>query len=134
MINIASCLSFQMIGYEGFKCFMDLYLDMDISESLCTHLFASFIKRRPSHTTVVKNNKEHFDLKGKYSTVFQIFNIHTVIRPTIIFLISIILCDTYDIKIRTVHLYLVFYIFNKNVYIYYYKFFSITISSLFFKY
>lgn len=45
---------------------MDLYLDMAINDTLCMHLFASFIKRRPSHVMVVKNHKEHFDLKGNF--------------------------------------------------------------------
>lgn len=35
------------IDYEGFKKFLDTYLEIDTSEELCTHLFLSFVKRPP---------------------------------------------------------------------------------------
>ncbi|XP_070536475.1 diacylglycerol kinase beta-like isoform X4 [Ptychodera flava] len=44
----------QPIDYEGFKLFMQTYLDVDIMpEDLCRHLFLSFVKKTPDET--VKN-------------------------------------------------------------------------------
>jgi len=39
----------QPIDYEGFRRFMDFYLDSaDMPDDLCRHLFLSFLKRPPS--------------------------------------------------------------------------------------
>ena len=43
MINISVC--FQPIDYEGFKLFMDIYVEAEIPDELCKHLFLSFNKR-----------------------------------------------------------------------------------------
>ncbi|XP_022104282.1 diacylglycerol kinase beta-like isoform X2 [Acanthaster planci] len=37
----------QPINYEGFKLFMETYLDVDMPEDLCRHLFLSFVKKTP---------------------------------------------------------------------------------------
>ena len=57
-INIKSVLStlniflfLQAIDYEGFKLFMEVYLEVDTPEDLCKHLFLSFVKKQePSQT------------------------------------------------------------------------------------
>ena len=36
---------FQDIDYEGFRLFMDTFLEVDTPEELCRHLFLSFVKR-----------------------------------------------------------------------------------------
>ena len=36
---------FQPIDYEGFKLFMDIYVEAEIPDELCKHLFLSFNKR-----------------------------------------------------------------------------------------
>ncbi|KZS03927.1 putative Diacylglycerol kinase 1 [Daphnia magna] len=38
------------IDYEGFKLFMDTYLEMEMQEELCKRLFLSFVKRTPTKT------------------------------------------------------------------------------------
>ena len=35
----------QDIDYDGFKLFMNTYLETEIPEELCRHLFLSFVKR-----------------------------------------------------------------------------------------
>ena len=36
---------FQTIDYPGFRLFMETYLECDVPDELCRHLFLSFIKR-----------------------------------------------------------------------------------------
>jgi hypothetical protein len=43
-------ITFQDIDYEGFKLFMDTYLEMEMQEELCKRLFLSFVKRTPTKT------------------------------------------------------------------------------------
>lgn len=38
------------IDYEGFKLFMDTYLEVETQEELCKRLFLSFVKRTPTKT------------------------------------------------------------------------------------
>ncbi|XP_067004259.1 diacylglycerol kinase 1 [Anabrus simplex] len=42
---------FQDIDYEGFRLFMDTYLEIDTPEELCRHLFLSFVKK-PERATI----------------------------------------------------------------------------------
>lgn len=37
----------QPINYDGFKLFMETYLEVDMPEDLCRHLFLSFVKKTP---------------------------------------------------------------------------------------
>ncbi|XP_038058543.1 diacylglycerol kinase beta-like isoform X3 [Patiria miniata] len=57
----------QPINYEGFKLFMETYLDVDMPEDLCRHLFLSFVKKTPMVTA-------HHDvgLKGKESAQLDV--------------------------------------------------------------
>ncbi|XP_071789218.1 diacylglycerol kinase beta-like isoform X8 [Asterias amurensis] len=50
----------QPINYEGFKLFMETYLDVDMPEDLCRHLFLSFVKKTPVAPVV----PHHDTLKG----------------------------------------------------------------------
>ena len=43
MILVASL--FQDIDYDGFRLFMDTFLELETPEELCRHLFLSFVKR-----------------------------------------------------------------------------------------
>lgn len=50
--NVHFCFFFSLnflkdIDYEGFKKFMDTYLEIDTPEDVCSHLFLSFVKRPP---------------------------------------------------------------------------------------
>jgi diacylglycerol kinase (ATP) len=36
---------FQDIDYEGFRLFVDTFLEVETPEELCRHLFLSFVKR-----------------------------------------------------------------------------------------
>ena len=38
----------QDIDYEGFRLFMDTYLELEMQEELCKRLFLSFVKRAPA--------------------------------------------------------------------------------------
>ncbi|XP_033124177.1 diacylglycerol kinase beta-like isoform X4 [Anneissia japonica] len=48
----------QPIDYQGFKLFMETYLDVDMPEDLCRHLFLSFVKKAPSTVAAPSENKE----------------------------------------------------------------------------
>lgn len=51
----------QPIDYDGFRLFMETYLEADIGEDLCKHLFLSFNKKTPPttvSTTTQQTNKE----------------------------------------------------------------------------
>lgn len=41
---------YQDIDYEGFKLFMDTYLEVEMQDELCKRLFLSFVKRAPTKT------------------------------------------------------------------------------------
>lgn len=45
------CTFVQDIDYEGFKLFMDTYLEVEVHDELCKRLFLSFVKRTPTKTT-----------------------------------------------------------------------------------
>ncbi|XP_033124178.1 diacylglycerol kinase beta-like isoform X5 [Anneissia japonica] len=47
----------QPIDYQGFKLFMETYLDVDMPEDLCRHLFLSFVKKAPSTVAAPSENK-----------------------------------------------------------------------------
>ena len=49
---------FQPIDYEGFRLFMETYLEADIGEELCKHLFLSFIKKSSGIPNPSAGNKE----------------------------------------------------------------------------
>lgn len=59
-IDLASC-TLQPIDYEGFRLFMETYLEADIGEDLCKHLFLSFNKKSPAplSTPSQQSNKEY---------------------------------------------------------------------------
>jgi Diacylglycerol kinase N-terminus len=40
----------QDIDYEGFKLFMETYLEVEMQDELCRRLFLSFVKRTPTKT------------------------------------------------------------------------------------
>lgn len=44
------CNPKQDIDYEGFKLFMDTYLEVEVQDELCRRLFLSFVKRTPTKT------------------------------------------------------------------------------------
>ncbi|XP_068225402.1 diacylglycerol kinase 1 isoform X4 [Palaemon carinicauda] len=46
------------IDYEGFRLFMDTYLEVDTPEELCRHLFLSFVKRPRPQPVEPKSIKE----------------------------------------------------------------------------
>lgn len=47
------------INYEGFKLFMETYLEVDMPEDLCRHLFLSFVKKTPgARALTMKGNKD----------------------------------------------------------------------------
>ncbi|KAK7065337.1 Diacylglycerol kinase N-terminus [Halocaridina rubra] len=46
------------IDYEGFRLFMDTYLEVDAPEELCRHLFLSFVKRPRPQPVEPKSIKE----------------------------------------------------------------------------
>ncbi|KAJ8035568.1 Diacylglycerol kinase beta [Holothuria leucospilota] len=49
----------QPINYEGFKLFMETYLEVDMPEDLCRHLFLSFVKKTPgARALTMKGNKD----------------------------------------------------------------------------
>ena len=48
---------FQPIDYEGFHLFMETYLDCEVPEELCKHLFLSFMKK-PSQPSIGKDVKD----------------------------------------------------------------------------
>uniref|UniRef100_A0A8C3TAD3 Diacylglycerol kinase n=1 Tax=Chelydra serpentina TaxID=8475 RepID=A0A8C3TAD3_CHESE len=52
----------QPIDYEGFRLFMKTYLEVDIPEELCQHLFMSF-KRKICHSPPIVLRKTHNSLK-----------------------------------------------------------------------
>ena len=43
--NYCTVTSLQTIDYDGFKLFINTYLESDVPEDLSKHLFLSFIKR-----------------------------------------------------------------------------------------
>ncbi|XP_041458971.1 diacylglycerol kinase beta-like isoform X3 [Lytechinus variegatus] len=62
----------QPINYEGFKLFMETYLDVDMPEDLCRHLFLSFVKKTPSvsrHTSREKEKGAIYDVGSAVATV-----------------------------------------------------------------
>ena len=71
----------QDIDYEGFKLFMDTYLEVEVQEELCKRLFLSFVKKTPTKTIsnvtdckVIKVAAPSFKTRI-YSTVSVIINI-----------------------------------------------------------
>uniref|UniRef100_A0A915HJM3 Diacylglycerol kinase n=1 Tax=Romanomermis culicivorax TaxID=13658 RepID=A0A915HJM3_ROMCU len=66
----------ETIGYEAFKRFMDFYLDVDVNDTLCSHLFLSFIKKCPcivqqQSSTPTPRSSHKIDLKEVAKTVQQ---------------------------------------------------------------
>lgn len=62
----------QPINYEGFKLFMETYLDVDMPEDLCRHLFLSFVKKTPSVSRSTSREKERgaiYDVGSAVATV-----------------------------------------------------------------
>ncbi|XP_072173904.1 diacylglycerol kinase beta-like [Diadema setosum] len=62
----------QPINYEGFKLFMETYLDVDMPEDLCRHLFLSFVKKTPSstrHTSREREKGRDYDVGSAVATV-----------------------------------------------------------------
>ena len=62
----------QPINYEGFKLFMETYLDVDMPEDLCRHLFLSFVKKTPSvarHSARDKEKSQIYDVGSAVATV-----------------------------------------------------------------
>ncbi|XP_033124174.1 diacylglycerol kinase beta-like isoform X2 [Anneissia japonica] len=56
----------QPIDYQGFKLFMETYLDVDMPEDLCRHLFLSFVKKAPSTVAAPSENKgKEMDAMGR---------------------------------------------------------------------
>ncbi|XP_014673507.1 PREDICTED: diacylglycerol kinase 1-like [Priapulus caudatus] len=53
----------QHIDYEGFKLFMDTYLEVDVPTDLCQHLFLSFIKKH-QHSQIMQQ-KQLEEFRGK---------------------------------------------------------------------
>ena len=68
--NCISYLYFQPIDYEGFRLFMETYLEADIGEELCKHLFLSFIKKSSGLPNPSQGNKE-FGVKDVAFTASQ---------------------------------------------------------------
>lgn len=58
------------IDYEGFRLFMETYLEADIGEELCKHLFLSFIKKSSGLPNPSQGNKE-FGVKDVAFTASQ---------------------------------------------------------------
>jgi len=66
---------FQDIDYEGFKLFVDTYLEVDIPDELCRHLFLSFLKRpsaRPPGSPLPTSNSVPQDGRA-IKVIFQVY-------------------------------------------------------------
>ena len=72
--HVHNCFfNLQTIDYEGFKLFMETYLDCEVYEELCKHLFLSFIKR-PAH--LAPKAPPITPILGKSTSLLPLFMLH----------------------------------------------------------
>jgi diacylglycerol kinase (ATP) len=62
---------FQPIDYEGFHLFMETYLEADIGEDLCRHLFLSFNKKSPTALLPQGGGNKEFGVKDVAAVASQ---------------------------------------------------------------
>jgi len=60
---------FQDIDYEGFRLFMDTFLEAETPEELCRHLFLSFVKRHETRPQTLDGKA----MKVRFVTVSRSF-------------------------------------------------------------
>jgi hypothetical protein len=58
---------FQDIDYEGFRLFVDTFLEVETPEELCRHLFLSFVKRHEARPQAVDGKAMKVSSRNRYT-------------------------------------------------------------------
>ena len=61
----------QPIDYEGFRLFMETYLEADIGDELCEHLFLSFNKKSPIYPNPPSQVNKEYGVKDVAAVASQ---------------------------------------------------------------